>query len=272
MKLRPRGSGKKTQARIERSSPIKNTIRAADFFPKPTEGGTPSGSFRGTIESFQLSQSNNMLLNLFGEIPDYSDPNFENLWQDVFNAEENNIIAYCLEKGVDVLDGDGESVPGWRDIAVMLKAVDTNILKMENPMTENPMEDGIRQTFIEIYKELSEVECDRITAMVNTAMRVRKEMDIELAAKLEVPENLIDYREYLFAEFRIFGIIPESAAAQVFAEYLLYSIMDKLEAEKVIDFNFLLENMKEIYTNASSDDKAYIDEFRRIFPWGRLVA
>ena len=73
-----------------------------------------------------------MLISLFGAIPDYSNKKFEKLWQEVFDAEDKEIVAYCRGKGVDVLGKDKEPVAGWRDIAVMLKAIDSGLLKLNN--------------------------------------------------------------------------------------------------------------------------------------------
>ena len=55
--------------------------------------------------------------------------NFEKLWQEVFNADEKEMVDYCRSKGIDVLDDAKKPVPGWRDIAVMLKAVDTKLIE-----------------------------------------------------------------------------------------------------------------------------------------------
>jgi len=100
----------------------KTIIRAADYLPEPDESAD--------LESMRLPQSQAMLLNIFGDMPDYTNKKFEKLWQEIFNAEENDIIAYCLEKGVDVMGNDGEPVSGWRDIAVMLKAIDKGLLEL----------------------------------------------------------------------------------------------------------------------------------------------
>jgi hypothetical protein len=70
-----------------------------------------------------------LLINLFGDTPDYSDPKFEELWQRAYALEDKEMIAFCLEKGVDVLDTDAEPVSGWRDIVVMLKALECGFLK-----------------------------------------------------------------------------------------------------------------------------------------------
>ena len=98
-------------------------IRAVDYLPKPEKSGD--------LESFQLPRSESLLINLFGDMPDYSNPKFETLWQEVFDADCKDVIAWCLEKGVDVLDDNNEPVPGWRDIAVMLKAIDSGLLKLD---------------------------------------------------------------------------------------------------------------------------------------------
>ena len=104
----------------------RSVIRAADYLPEP-----PAPEDAGSPESFQLPRSESLLINLFGETPDYSDPKFEELWQEVFNTEDKETIAWCLGKGVDVLDKNNEPVSGWRDIAVMLKAIDTGLLRLD---------------------------------------------------------------------------------------------------------------------------------------------
>ena len=111
--------------------PAKTVICAADYAPEPKE------VYECGMESFQLSQSDAILINLFGASPDYSDPQFEELWQEVFDAEDEETIAWCLEKGVDTLDKDGKPVSGWRDIAVMLKAIDLKLLELDNKLKEN---------------------------------------------------------------------------------------------------------------------------------------
>ena len=68
---------------------------------------------------------------LFGASPDYTRPEYEKLWQEVFDADEDATIAYCREKGIDVLDDAKNPVEKWRDIAVMLKAVDAGLLKKD---------------------------------------------------------------------------------------------------------------------------------------------
>lgn len=113
---------------MEKKMLTKTVIRAVEYLPEPEKDDN--------FDSFQLSQSDEMLLNLFGDVPDYSNQQFEDLWQEVFDAEDEDTITWCLEKGVDVLDNAGEPVPGWRDIAVMLKAIDGGLLKLENEKSE----------------------------------------------------------------------------------------------------------------------------------------
>ena len=102
----------------------KKIIRAADYLPAPKEDS-------GNIESYGLPISEQLLISLFGESPNYSKPEFEAIWEEVFDSEDSDIISFCLEKGVDVIKDGGEPVMGWRDIAVMLKAIDRGLLKLE---------------------------------------------------------------------------------------------------------------------------------------------
>ena len=101
----------------------KKIIRAADHLPKPNTDC--SG------EDFCLTGTDQLLINLFGDRPNYNDQKFEDIWQEIFDAEDEVSIAYCLKQGVDVMDDDGEPVAGWRDIAVMLKAIEKGLLKVE---------------------------------------------------------------------------------------------------------------------------------------------
>ena len=103
---------------------VKKIIRAADYLPEKNEIDDLD------LESMQLPRSQGMLLNIFGDMPDYSDRKFEELWQEIFHHEDEEIIAYCLQSGVDVMGNDGEPVDGWRDIAVMLKAINSGLLEL----------------------------------------------------------------------------------------------------------------------------------------------
>ena len=106
----------------------KKIIRAADYIPKP------SGDDTGC--DFALPMTDKLLLALFGSLPDYSDPKLDELWQSFHNAGAESGIRYCLERGVDIIGDDGESVDGWRDIAVMLKAIDLGIIKLADKTHE----------------------------------------------------------------------------------------------------------------------------------------
>ena len=99
---------------------VNDIIRAEDYLPESKESGNS--------DSMQLSKTDIMLINLFGTKPDYSNRKFEKLWHKVFFSEDKDIISYCLEKGIDVLGKNEELVTGWRDIAVMLKAIDNGLL------------------------------------------------------------------------------------------------------------------------------------------------
>lgn len=97
-------------------------IRAADYEPVLKESAADPLEDIGDVS---------IGAHIFGESPDYTDPKFEALWQEVFDADEGEMIAYCKEKGVDVVGDDGEPVTGWRDIAVMLKAIDKGFVELK---------------------------------------------------------------------------------------------------------------------------------------------
>ena len=77
----------------------KTIIRAVDYLPEPQE---VSGT--GDAESFHLSRSDSMLINLFGAIPDYSNKKFEKLWQEVFDVKDMDTALECFRKGAEAGD------------------------------------------------------------------------------------------------------------------------------------------------------------------------
>ena len=89
---------------------------------------------------------------------------------------------------------------------------------------KTPAIDPVRQEFMDMYEEtlidlmeksnesaLSEEDerALRINAMVDTALRVRKDLDPLLANKLKSLENLKDYKQILLTEFRILGFTAD---------------------------------------------------------------
>ncbi len=97
-------------------------IRAVDYMPAPLQ------PIEG-LDPVRTSETDGMVMRLFGAVPDYSKKAYEKLWQEVFNADEKEMVDYCRSKGIDVLDDAKKPVPGWRDIAVMLKAVDAKLIE-----------------------------------------------------------------------------------------------------------------------------------------------
>lgn len=102
---------------------MQTIIRAVEYLPKKPELA------EGTTDEL-VSETDGIVMRLFGAVPDYSKKEYENLWQQVFNADEDEMIQFCREKGIDVLDDAGKPIPGWRDIAVMLKAVDSGLISL----------------------------------------------------------------------------------------------------------------------------------------------
>ena len=146
--------------------------------------------------------------------------------------------------------------------------------------TETPAIDPVRQEFMDMYEEtlidlmekaedLSEEDerTLRINAMVDTALRVRKDLDPLLANKLKSLENLKEYKQILLAEFRILGNVSKASAARIFAEYLLLSLLNEFEVEDRIDFDVFGDELNQAFDQMTDDYK----DLRRIFPWGRLV-
>ena len=148
--------------------------------------------------------------------------------------------------------------------------------------TENSATDPVRQEFMDMYEEtlidlmeksdennLSEEDerSLRVNAMVDTALRVRKDLDPLLANKLKSLENLKDYKQILLAEFRILGYVSKASAARIFAEYLLLSLLDEFEVEDRIDFDVFGNELNDAFAQMTDDYK----DLRRVFPWGRLL-
>lgn len=98
-------------------------IRAQDYLPKKPELA------EGTTDEL-VSETDGLTIRLFGAAPDYSKKEYEDLWQSVFNADEKEMIDFCREKGVDIIGDDGFPVTGWRDVAVMLKAIDAGMVTL----------------------------------------------------------------------------------------------------------------------------------------------
>lgn len=148
--------------------------------------------------------------------------------------------------------------------------------------TQTLADNSVRQEFIDMYEDtlvdLMEKNGDapltedaertmRVNAMVDTALRVRRDMDSLLAAKLKSLENLKDYKQYLMTEFKLFGAVPKSIAARVFAEYLLFSLLDEFEIEDRIDFDVFDGVLNRVYEQMPEEYK----DLGRVFPWGHLI-
>lgn len=141
------------------------------------------------------------------------------------------------------------------------------------------IEDPVRQEIIDMYEEefvsgtedeedLTEDEerTKRVNAMVEVALRVRKDLDPLLAQKLKTLENLRDYKQYLLTEFKIFGEVDKSKIEAVFAEYMLFSVMDEFEVDEHINFD-VFDALNFAYRKMPAEYR----DFGRIFPWGCLI-
>ncbi len=97
----------------------KQLVRAADHLIEPhadDQSGPDIGDFA------HAPNREGLLLRLFGCTPRYGRPEIRALYQEVDQEDPLAVYDYCRSQGVEVLTDQGEPVPPWRDIAVMLKA------------------------------------------------------------------------------------------------------------------------------------------------------
>ena len=47
--------------------------------------------------------------------------------------------------------------------------------------------------------------------------------------------------------------------------------INAMDVNEIIDFDFLEKNVNEAYNNVNSDDRAFIDDLCRVYPWGSLI-
>lgn len=94
----------------------KNMIYAVNYMPEDPSSDDGIGGFSDDREG--------LLLRLFGDVPNYAEERMEALWEKVLSHEPEYIYEYCFLRGVDVFMKDGKPVPPWRDIAVMLMAIE----------------------------------------------------------------------------------------------------------------------------------------------------
>ena len=139
----------------------------------------------------------------------------------------------------------------------------------------------VRQEFVDMYEEnlINEMDAKgdnatedeersmRVNAMVDAALQVRKDMDPLLATRLKSLENLKDYKQYLLSEFKLFGAIDKSKAGRIFAEYLLFTLLDEFEVDDNIDFDVFGDELDKAYAQMPYEYR----DLRRIYPWGVLI-
>ncbi len=112
-----------------------NLIRAAAFLPSQQEREQQDADIMNAsadpLSALLYSDDRETVLyGIFGDLPDYGNPDMEMLWDEVLDADPEDVYEYCFRKGVDLFQDDGKPVPGWRDIAVMLKAIEKGILQL----------------------------------------------------------------------------------------------------------------------------------------------
>lgn len=137
------------------------------------------------------------------------------------------------------------------------------------------------QEFVDMYEEnlINEMDAKgddvsedeertmRVNAMVDAALQVRKDMDPLLATRLKSLENLKEYKQYLLSEFKLFGAVDKSKAGRIFAEYLLFTLLDEFEVDDNIDFDVFGNELDAAYAKMPPEYR----DLRRIYPWGVLI-
>ncbi len=111
-----------------------NIIRAASFLPSLEEKERQLEALKNATDPLSAllfsDDRDTVLYGIFGDIPDYDNPEMEDLWDEVLEEDAEDVYEYCFRKGVDLFDEEGRPVMGWRDIAVMLKALEKGILQL----------------------------------------------------------------------------------------------------------------------------------------------
>ena len=111
-----------------------NFIRAASFLPSPQDREREKAELSASADPLSAllysDDRETVLYGIFGDLPDYDNPDMETLWDEVLDSDPEDVYEYCFRKGVDLFQDDGKPVAGWRDIAVMLKAIEKGILQL----------------------------------------------------------------------------------------------------------------------------------------------
>jgi hypothetical protein len=111
-----------------------NLIRAASFLPSQEELKKQQEELAQSSDPLAAllysDDRDTILYGIFGDVPDYSNPDMEAIWDEVLESDPEVIFEYCFRKGIDLFQDDGRPVAPWRDIAVMLKAIDKGILQL----------------------------------------------------------------------------------------------------------------------------------------------
>lgn len=97
-------------------------IHAADYVPDPPQEPGPH-------DVMTSSEADAVLFGLFGDLPDYRDPDMAEVRRRIMNASASDIAAYCREQGVEVCDATGEPIAAFRDIAAMLMALEMGLIE-----------------------------------------------------------------------------------------------------------------------------------------------
>lgn len=147
----------------------------------------------------------------------------------------------------------------------------------------SPPVDSVREEFIKLYNaileefqnessdDLSDDERRdmRIAAMAESSMDIRTEMDPDMGDKLDDAELLEDLQDYLLAEYTPLGYAPDAQTANLFAEYILYCLLDNPTPEQV-SIDYLKAAFSALIPQMTEEEQKELLACRDVFAWDVL--
>ena len=83
-----------------------NLIRAASYLPSEEEKQALQSAASKNADPLSAllyaDDRDTVLYGIFGDVPDYSNPDIEALWDEVLDAEPEDVYEYCFKKGIDL--------------------------------------------------------------------------------------------------------------------------------------------------------------------------
>jgi hypothetical protein len=110
-----------------------------------------------------------------------------------------------------------------------------------------------------------------LSAMVDSVIDVRKELDEQVRQDLTDLNNLKDFTQFLMLDYKPLLYAEKQELPRFFSEYLLLCLLEKKEAKEVIDYDYLKENFSTCFKNMPEEVKKDLNEEKDLFEWSKLV-